>query len=350
MQLADRETLKAALIVGKGVVRLEDLPNPKIGPGELLVGMRACGICGTDLEKVHGDSITPPVLGHEVAGVIERVGTSIDGLRVGDRVAVHHHISCGHCYLCKNGFETLCDQYPKSNLDPCGFAESFRVPEALVKGGTVHRLPDSLTFEEGSQAEPVACCIRGLNKVGVKVGDSVAIFGMGPVGLSHLQLLKCFGASRVYAIDVIKKRREYALKLGADLTFDPTTDEAPKAISLLTDGIGVDLAIVATANLRALEQAFETVRKGGTVLQFGAPTRGSLFTLDMSRMFLRETRFQSSYSTSETEMRMAIALIASKRVKPSELITDRFPLSRMAEALALADQQANSVKVIVEHQ
>jgi L-iditol 2-dehydrogenase len=312
--------------------------------------MRACGICGTDLEKIHGENITPPVLGHEVAGVIEQVGAEVDGLAVGDRVAVHHHISCGHCYFCKNGLETLCDQYPKSNLDPCGFAESFRVPESLVKGGTVHHLPDSMTFEAGSQAEPIACCIRGLNKVDVKFRSSAAIFGVGPIGLSHLQLLRCFGASRVYAVDVLKKRRDLAVKLGADLTFDPTTDDAPSAISLLTGGIGVDLAIVATANLKALESAFETVRKGGTVLQFGAPTRGSMFTLDMGRMFLREVRFQSSYSTSESEMRMAIELIGSGRVKPSEIITDRLPLSRMVEAFALADRAQDAVKVIVENQ
>ena len=342
--------MKAAYIIGKGLVRLQEVAPPEIGPSELLVGMRACGVCGTDLEKVHGDNITPPVLGHEVAGVIEQVGTRVEGFAVGGRVVVHHHVSCGHCYFCKNGLETLCDDYPKSNLDPCGFAESFRVPESLVRGGTVHRLPDSMTFEEGSQAEPIACCIRGLNKVGVKFGSSAAIFGVGPVGLSHLQLLKSFGASRVYAIDVVKKRREYAVKLGADLTFDPTTDDAPRAISLLTGGLGVDLAIVATANLKALESAFETVRKGGTVLQFGAPTRGSLFTLDMGRMFLREIRFQSSYSTSEAEMRMAIELIRGQRVKPSEIITDRLPLSRTVEALALADRAADAVKVIVENQ
>ena len=341
--------MKAALIIGKGLVRLQDMPSPKIGADDLLVRMKVCGICGTDLEKVHGVNITPPVLGHEVAGVIEQVGTRVDRLSVGDRVAVHNHISCQHCYFCKNGFETLCDEYPKSNLDPCGLAESFRVPKVLVKGGTVHRLPDSITFEEGAQAEPLACCIRGLNKVGVKPGRTVAIFGTGPVGLSHLQLLKCFGASRVYAIDVSKKRREYAVKMGADLAFDPTTDDAPNTISLLTGGVGVDLAIVATANLEALESAFESVRKGGTVLQFGVPARGSLFTLDMARMFLREVRFQSSYSTSEVEMRMAIELIASKRVKPSEMVTDRLPLSRTVEALALADRAADTVKVIVEN-
>jgi len=336
-------------MTGKGLVELREVPTPKAGPHDLLVRMKVCGICGTDLEKVHGDHITPPVLGHEVAGVIEQVGEGVDGFAVGDRVAVHHHISCRQCYFCKNGLETLCEEYPKNNIDPCGFAETFRVPEALVKGGTVYRLPESVSFEAGAQAEPIACCIRALNKVAVKPGSTAAVFGMGPVGLSHLQLLKCFGASRVYATDVIKRRREYAIKLGADLTFDPTTDNIPQAISLLTDGVGVDLAIVATANLRALESAFDTVRKGGTILLFGAPTRGSLLALDVSKMFLREVRFQSSYSTSETEMRTALELIVNKRINPSAIITDRFSLSETLEAIKAADRATESMKVIVEN-
>ena len=341
--------MKAVFIKEKGLVQIQDVPTPKIGPEEILVGMRACGICGTDLEKVHGEHITPPILGHEVAGVVHEAGTEIKDFTVGDRVVVHHHISCRHCYFCKNGLETLCEEYPKSNLDPCGFAEYFRVPKALVRGGTVYKLPDSVSFEDGSQTEPTACCLRGLRKAGVSVGDSVAVYGVGPVGLTHVQLLKCFGAGPVYAIDVIKKRREFATKLGADLTFDPTSDDVPKTISLLTGGLGVDYAIVATANLKALESAFATVRKGGMVLLFGAPTRGSSMSLDMSKMFLREVRFQSSYSTSETEMQMAIQLIESRRIRPSEIITDRFPLSRAIEALGLADKAGDAVKIMVEN-
>ena len=340
--------MKAAQLAGKGLVKLEDMPIPQIGPSDLLVSMKACGICGTDLEKVRGDNITPPVLGHEVAGVIERVGAKVVEFSIGERVAVHHHVSCGNCYYCKNGFDTLCDDYPKYNLDPCGFAESFRVPEALVKGGAVHRLSDSTSFEAGSQAEPIACCIRALNKVRVAPASTVAVFGVGPVGLSHLQLLKCFGVSRLFAVDVVKNRRDYSMKLGAEITFDPTTDDAPNAISLLTGGIGADLAIVATANLKALQAAIDTVRKGGTVLQFGAPTRGSLFTLDMAKMFLREIRFVSSYSTSETEVQMALELITSERIRPSEIITDRLPLSNVVDALALAER-ADAVKVLVEN-
>ena len=342
--------MQAVIIKEKGTVQIQNLPTPKISPNEILVKMRACGICGTDLEKVHGEHITPPILGHEVAGIVQDAGIEIKNFSVGDRVIVHHHISCRNCYFCKNGLETLCEEYPKSNLDPCGFAEYFRVPETLVKGGTVHKLPDSVSFEEGSQAEPTACCIRALRKAGVSVGNSVAVYGLGPVGLTHVQLLKCFGAGPVYAIDVIKQRRHFATRLGADLAFDPTTDDTHQAISLLTRGIGIDYAIVATANLKALESAFATVRKGGSVVLFGAPTRGAMMSLDMSEMFLREVRFQSSYSTSETEMQMAIQLIESKRIRPSEIITDRFPLSQAIEALGLADNAVDAVKIIIENE
>ncbi len=342
--------MQAVIIKEKGTVQIQNLPTPKISPNEILVKMRACGICGTDLEKVHGEHITPPILGHEVAGIVQDAGIEIKDFSIGDRVIVHHHISCRNCYFCKNGLETLCEEYPKSNLDPCGFAEYFRVPETLVKGGTVHKLPDSVSFEEGSQAEPTACCIRALRKAGVSVGNCVAVYGLGPVGLTHVQLLKCFGAGPVYAIDVIKQRRHFATRLGADLAFDPTTDDTHQAISLLTRGIGVDYAIVATANLKALESAFATVRKGGSVVLFGAPTRGAMMSLDISKMFLREVRFQSSYSTSETEMQMAIQLIESKRIRPSEIITDRFALSQAIEALGLADKAVDAVKIIIENE
>ncbi len=219
-----------------------------IGAGEILVHMRSCGICGTDIEKFHGDHITPPILGHEVAGEIELAGSDIEAFRKGDRVIVHHHISCRSCFYCKNGLETLCEAYPKSNLDPCGFAEYFRVPEPLVKGGTVYKLPASMSFEEGSLVEPTACCIRALRKSGIKAGNSVAIFGVGPVGLTHVQLLKLYGAAPIFAIDVLESRRQMALRLGADTTLDPVSEDVTRKVLDGTEGRGVDFVIVATGN------------------------------------------------------------------------------------------------------
>jgi L-iditol 2-dehydrogenase len=341
--------MKAAVIAGKGIVELKDLEIPTIGDGEILVHMRVCGVCGTDLEKVHGEHITPPILGHEVAGEIERVGANVPGFKRGDRVVVHHHISCRSCSYCKNGLETLCEAYPKSNLDPCGFAEYFRVPEVLVRGGTVYAIPESMSFEEGSQVEPTACCIRALRKAGIKEGDSVAVFGVGPVGLIHVQLLKLFGMAPILAVEVIRNRRHIAEKLGADMTLDPGSDDVPKAISLVTDGRGVDYAIVATGNPKAIEQASNSVRKGGKVLLFGSPARGVVLSFDAGQLFLREVSIQSSYSTSETEMRMALDLIESKRIAPAQTITHRISLGEVGEAIRLAESGNEAVKVVVEN-
>ncbi len=331
------------------MVELRELPRPQVRSGDMLVHMRVCGICGTDLEKIHGENITPPVLGHEVAGEIEETGAQVRDFKKGDRVLVHHHVSCLSCLYCKNGLETLCEAYPKSNLDPCGFAEYFRVPETLVKGGAVYSLPGSMSYEEGSQVEPTACCIRALRKADVKAGSSVAVFGVGPAGLTHLQLLKLYGAAPIFAVDLIERRREMAVKLGADVTLDPSTDDVPKVISQVMSGLGVDYAIVATGNLKAVGQAFSSVRKGGRVILFGAPPRGALLSLDVSRLFLHEISFLSSYSTSETEMRMALDLIETKLISHSQLITHRLPLSRAVEAFRLAEQNSGAVKVIVEN-
>jgi L-iditol 2-dehydrogenase len=343
------EKMKAAFLSGIGSVEIKDVPTPTIGEGEILVQMRCCGVCGTDVEKFHGSHITPPILGHEVAGEIEAIGGNIQPHKRGDRVIVHHHVSCKSCFYCKNGFETMCEAYPESNLDPGGFAEYFRVPEALVKGGTVYKLPKSMTFEMGSLVEPTACCIRALRRSGIRAGDSVAVFGAGPVGLTHVQLLKLYGTAPIFAIDILEPRRQMASKFGADLTLDPTTEDVAEKTLANTSGRGADYAIVATGNPEAIQQAAASVRKGGRVILFGAPGRGTLVSLDMSRLFLREIAIQSSYSTSETEMQMALDLLQTQRIDPSPMITHRLPLEEVIEALHLAEKGGEAVKVIVEN-
>lgn len=336
-------------IAGKGSIEIKELPLPTIGPSEVLVRMRTCGICGTDIEKFHGDHITPPVLGHEVAGEIEAIGNDIRDQKAGDRVIVHHHVSCGSCFYCKNGLETLCEAYSRSNLDPCGFAEHFRVPENLVKGGTVYKLPDDMSYEMGSMVEPTACCIRALMKSGIKAGDSVAVFGTGPVGLTHVQLLKLYGAAPIIAIDVLKPRLETATKLGADIAFDPIEEDAPREIATATSGRGADYAIVATGSPKAIEQAISSVRKGGKVVLFGAPGRGTTVSFDISRLFLQEIGIHASYSASETEMHIALEIMRTRRIDPTRIITHRLPLERIVEALHLAESGKEAVKVMVEN-
>jgi len=340
--------LKAAVIQQTGTLALQEFPIPTINETEILVEMRACGICGTDLEKVNGHAMTAPVLGHEVAGVVERLGESVRGIEVGQRVVVHHHVSCGSCYYCKNSLETVCEAYPKCNFDPCGFAEYFRVSESLVKGGAVHSIVPELNFESASQVEPTACCIRGLKKVGIVTGDSAAVFGLGPVGLTIVELLRLYGVAPVFAIDVIEKRRNLAVSVGASYTFDPRKDDVPNLIVAETER-GVDCAVVATGNLKAIEQGLQSVRKGGKVLLFGAPARGAQLTFDVSRVWIREINFLSSYSASELDMQVALDLIQQRRISPSAAITHRFPLSQIADAFQVAGVAEDAGKVIVEN-
>jgi L-iditol 2-dehydrogenase len=341
--------MRAATITGKSQVAIRDVPKPGIGSHEILVRMRSCGICGTDIEKFHGDNITPPILGHEVAGEIEETGKGIQAFEKGERVIVHHHISCGSCFFCKNGLETLCEAFPKSNLDPCGFSEYFRVPQTLAEGGTVYELPDSMSFEEGSMVEPTACCLRAINKTGIRAGNSVAVFGVGPIGLAHIQLLKLHGAAPVFAVDVLPSRLQMAMKLGADRSHDASTEDVPEEIANATEGRGADLVIVATGSPRAFQQGISSARRGGKVVLFGAPARDTLVSLDLSSLFLREISIQSSYSTSEPEMRMALDLIQTKHIRPSLMITHRFPLEQLVDALHLAESGREAVKVIVEN-
>ena len=340
--------MKAAIIISKGRVELRDSPIPKIGSDDLLVHMRACGICGTDLEKIAGEQITPPVLGHEATGTVERRGDNVHAIDVGENVVVHHHISCGSCTYCKNGLETLCEDYPRANLDPCGFAEYFRVPSPLVKGGAVHRLPSSMNYVSGCQVEPTACCLRGLRKIEISAGSTVAVFGVGPVGLTHLQLLRLYGASPIFAIDLLENRRLMALKFGADYALDPGMNSL-QTILKESGNLGVEYAIVATGNPKALESAISIVRKGGKILLFGAPPRGTRASLDISRMFLREITLLSSYSTTETEMRIALELIERRRIDPSLMITHKLPLDRAVEAFRVAQDGKTAGKVIIEN-
>lgn len=340
--------MRAAVISRKGTVILSEVPIPSITDREIVVRMKACGICGTDVEKVHGGQITPPILGHEVAGVVERKGEKVREVEQGENVLVHHHVSCGHCTYCKNNSETLCDEYPKSNLSPCGFADYFRVPQVLIQGGAVYKLPSPMTFEEGALVEPTACCIRALKKLGAILGKSVAVFGVGPVGLTHVQLLKLFGAQKIFALDMVESRRKMALSLGADYVFDPT-GVTQAEINRMTSGNGVDYAVVATGNPRAIDTAIGSVRKGGKVLLFGAPARGAMLSMDLSRLFIREITLLSSYSTSEVEMRMALQLIGSKRIDPTRIITHRMRLDKITDAFRLAEAGNDVGKIVIEN-
>jgi len=330
--------LKAVLIESPGKVTVAEVTRPVPAAGEVLVKLRCCGICGTDLEKVHGQGITSKVLGHEEVGEVAELGRGVSGLTVGDRVYAHHHVACGACGLCRRGEHTLCAEYSKHNLIPCGLSEYFIVPRYNVDKGAILKLPDELDFEVASFIEPLACCLRALDKAEAKTAGSVLIYGAGPVGLLHLKLLRSYGRKTIVVADVSEYRLNLARKMGADAAFN-VSDQAQRELAMASLPGGPELALLATGSVQAFEDAIRGVARGGTVLLFGAPRKDAKASIDLAGMFLNGTKLVTSYAATELETTEALRLLSSRTVVVEDMITHRFPLARTADAFAVADQQ-----------
>jgi len=339
--------MKAAFAVGSNQVKIEDRPVPTAGPGDVVVKMRACGVCGTDIEKVRGLHITPPMLGHEVVGEIVEVGKEVEHFQNGDRVFVHHHVPCYVCHYCRRGDYTMCESFVKTTIEPCGFAEYFKVPRTNVERGAILKLPSQLSYEVATLIEPTACCMRGLSKARIRPGDDFMVIGCGPIGLTHIRLLAIFGAGRIFASDIVAFRREAGKKLGATAVFDPQTQEVVQLVRQHTDGRGADWAIVSVGTPQAILQGIDLVRKGGVVLLFGAPHKGAMVSYDVSKVFLNEIKIIPSYSTTELETNAALELMASDRLDLSPLVTHKFSLEETGEAIQCAASAKDSLKVVV---
>jgi L-iditol 2-dehydrogenase len=327
-------------------VRVKDVPIPNLTPGDILVRMEASGICGTDLEKIEGQLGPGGILGHEVSGTIEKVTNDVTGYKPGDRVVAHHHVPCYKCPDCSRGDFTLCNEFKKTNIDPCGFAEYFRVPQYNVVRGAVVPLPPELSFEEGSMIEPTACCIRAIRRAHVQQADSVLVVGLGPTGLTQIQLLRHATTGKIIGSDMIDARLKLGKKLGADETINALTEDVPAHVRKVT-GEGIDLAIVSTGNEKALNQAFSSVRRGGRILLFGAPPHGASYQLNVSELFSRQITLLSSYSCVEAELAEAVRLVSEKRLDLKSMVSDRFKLRDAEKAMELAKTSKTAIKTIV---
>jgi len=338
--------MKAAVYYGLDDIRVEDMPQPKPGPSEIVVEMKACGICGSDLMEWYLRSRAPLVLGHEPAGVVAKTGRNVDSFKLGDRVFVHHHVACLTCHFCIHGDYTMCERFGQTHIHPGGFAEYFRVPTENLETDTF-KIPENISFEEATLIEPTACCIRAQNKLGIQTGDSIAIIGSGPSGIIHVLLSKMAGASKVIVSDLIDYRLKMAEKFGADLAINPRLENLSEAVKGVTNGRGADVVIVTAPVKEALIDAMKICRRGGTVCLF-APTQPNEYArISPHRLFFSEITVIPSYSTSHVETRIALQLISSGRIPAKDLITHRFPLSRAAEAFQTAAKTKECLKVVV---
>jgi L-iditol 2-dehydrogenase len=340
--------MKAAFVKGPSQVEIRAVEKPHVGKGDILVKMQACGVCGSDLEKIYGKYTQSSMkLGHEPSGIIIEVGKDVVDFKKGERVFVHHHVPCYACHYCLHGNETMCKKYSETNLFPCGLAEEFIVPEWNVLHGGVIKIPDTLSFEEGAMIEPLACCLRSWNKIRFNKGDSVAIFGMGPTGMMHVMLSKLFGLSDIFCFDINDFRLNFAKKFGVTESIKSSDPEAQNKILSKTENRGVDLAIIATGNLDAVTQAIEFVRKGGTIVLFGVPTKDAKLSLNMSKVYSKEITITPSYAASDTDTQNALKLILEGKTDVKKIITHKFDLTDSHNALEYAHNGNDSMKIII---
>lgn len=328
---------------GPDDVRLEEATVPAPGPGEIVVRIEACGLCGSDTMDWYLRDRAPLVLGHEPAGVVVAVGPGVTTVAPGDRVFVHHHVPCFVCEECRRGHQTLCRLFHQTRLDPGGFSQYARVPAPNV-ALDVLPLPPHLSFAEATLIEPLACCLRAWQRLTVVPGDTVAVIGCGVTGLLHLTLARRQPVGRVLAVDPVPFRREAARRLGADATADPA--EAATACRSL-DPRGADLVIICAGNTAAIAQGLTLAARGATVLLFAPTPPEATLPISPHRLFFDELTVLTSYSATPLETRAALALLAQGQVPAPALITHQLPLAAVGQALRLARQGDQALKIVI---
>jgi len=351
-----RGHMRAGVYRGKGRVVVESVPIPEIGEGELLFRVAACGICGTDIKKIHHGFVpAPQILGHELAGTVVKVGAGVTKFKAGDRVVSFHHIPCGACFYCERKLFSQCAGYKKTGLtagfDPNGggFAEYVRAMPWIVERGMI-ALPADVSFEEATFVEPVNTCLKAVRKARIAAGEQVLVMGQGPIGMLLMILAKYEGAE-VYASDPMPGRREASLRFGAKEVFDPTRGNLQQEIRRRTGGRGADAVLVAVPNPALVPEALALARPGGRVLLFAHNDPVLQLEFPAAAVGVEEKEILGSYSASVDDQAESAALVFERRLPVRELISHRFPLEQISEALELAAHpQDNTLKVVIRHE
>ena len=337
--------MKAALVRSLDDIEVVEMPVPRIGPGELLVEMKAVGLCGSDLAPWYVAAKAPTVLGHEPAGVVAAAGAGVTAFRPGDRVFVHHHAACGHCRYCEAGEPVMCAHWRPSRLHPGGLAEFFRAEAATVATDTF-LIPDGLSFEDASLVEPVACALKAVDRAAVRAGDTAAVVGLGASGVLLGLLAREAGAGRLIGSDPDPARRAAALRFGFDRVLDPAEGLA-RAAHEVSGGRGADAVFLLPYAESAFEAAMESAAPAGRVVFYSPVPPETRWSLAPHSAYLRDLTLRFSYSCGAGELRRAFALVASGVVRAERIVTHRVPLERAPEAFRLARARGDVLKVVV---
>lgn len=323
--------MKVALYYNNSDIRIEERPKPQIKAGELLVRVKASGICGTDVMEWYRVKKAPRVLGHEIAGEIAESKSC--GYRPGQRVFVSHHVPCNECKYCLEGSHTACEALHKGNYDPGGYSEFVRVPAENVERGT-YLLPESVSYEEATMIEPLACALRGIRVAGIKKRHTVLVLGSGVSGLLNIILSKLIGA-KVIAADINAYRMKKAQEFGADEVIDAKSGLWLKAERIL----------ICTGASAAVKEAFNCIDRKGVILLFAIPQKN--IEIPNAEFWRNELTLTSSYGAAAEDLEEAITLIKEKKVKAKELVTHRFPLQEAQEGFKAVAAAGDSLKVIL---
>ncbi len=338
--------MRVAMYYNNKDVRLEEMPTPQISPGEVLVKVLACGVCGSDVMEWYRINKAPLVLGHEATGEIVEVGDGVGQFKIGERVFVSHHVPCNTCHYCLSGNHTVCDTLRSTNYDPGGFAEYVRVPSINVDRG-VFLLPDNLSFEDGTLIEPLACVVRGQRLMNIEPGHTVIVIGSGISGLLHILLAHATGAGRVIATDINEYRLNMARKFGADFVI-PADEDVPSHLLKLNGNRLADRVIVCTGAVPALNTALQSVDCGGTVLFFAPTDPGVDLPVRFNDFWRNGITLTSTYGASPIDIATAIELISTQRITVNEMITQRLGLADTGAGFQLVTDARESMKVIIE--
>jgi L-iditol 2-dehydrogenase len=338
--------MRAARAYSLDDVRVEQVPVPRLGPGDIRVQVAVCGVCSSDAMGWYVNRKVPVVLGHEPVGIVHEVTPEVEELAVGDRVFFHHHVPCMECRACQRGMYTSCRRFRETALDPGGFAEFVRVPAEIVRLDVL-KLPDELSDEAAAFIEPVACSLRAFAKLDVEPGNSAWVIGAGPMGLLNVRLARHFGADPVIVSDFVEVRREFALRAGADLALDPAAADFESRLREATDGWGAEKIIVMPGSTAAIEHGLAHAAPGAVVLVYTPTPPEATVAYRPHDLYFKEVTITHSYSAGPVETREALELIAGGELVVEDLVTHRFGLDGVGEALRLARQYDESLRAMI---
>jgi L-iditol 2-dehydrogenase len=339
--------LKVARLYSFSDIRIEEIPRPGVGPDEALLKTRACGICSGDVMPWYIEKKSPLVPGHETAGEIVETGTNVTSFRTGDRVFVHHHAPCLDCRRCRRGDYVQCDTWRRTKIIPGGISEYILIPGTNLEHDTLP-LSETMSYEDGTLVEPVACVVKSMRRARMKQGDTIVVIGLGVMGQIHVLLARKYGAERIIAADMVPYRLKKAKEFGADDAVDVSATPLTDAVGSLTEGDMADVVIVGPNSVEAMKEGLSIVGRGGTVVLFTPAKPGEDLCVDPNDLYFRDVGIVTSYSCGPSDTADALELISQKIVTADRLVTHRFPLEKTAEAFALTAAAGDSLKSIIE--